>query len=81
MGRFAETAIVDYRVPYRLPTKETKSRFPFPLAASKGKFAVSVFRLQKTCGSCRFGFPFAENRQKSTFSVTRSSVFVGSASP
>jgi hypothetical protein len=43
--------------------------FPFPLAANKQKFAVSVFRLQQTNGSCRFPlvlfifvFIFTENR-------------------
>jgi hypothetical protein len=33
---------------YHLPTMENKLRFPFPFAANKRKFAVSVFRLQQT---------------------------------
>jgi hypothetical protein len=55
MGTFAETAIAI--TVYLLPTKEKNVRFPFPFAANKRKFAVSVFRLQKTNGSC--GFPLA----------------------
>jgi hypothetical protein len=51
MGTFAETAIVDYRTVYCLPTKENV-HFPFPFAANKWKFVVSVLRLQKTNGSC-----------------------------
>jgi hypothetical protein len=40
---------------YHLPTKEN-FRFPFPLAANKRKFAISVLYLQKTNGSCHFQF-------------------------
>jgi hypothetical protein len=36
----------------RLPTKENK--LPFPFAANKQKFDVSLFHLQQTNGSCRF---------------------------
>ncbi len=39
---------------YCLPTKKTNFHIPFPFAANKQKFAVSIFRLQKTIGSCRF---------------------------
>jgi hypothetical protein len=38
----------------RLLTKENK--LPFPFAAHKRKFAVSVFRLQQTNERCRFLF-------------------------
>jgi hypothetical protein len=41
---------VDY--PYRVLTKENKH--PFPFEANQRKFAVSVFSLQETNGSCRF---------------------------
>jgi hypothetical protein len=40
---------------YHLPTRETNFRYPFPFAASKRKFAVSVLRLQQTNRS----YPFA----------------------
>jgi hypothetical protein len=48
MGRFAETAIVDYCLSFadRLPF--------FPFAANKWKFAVSVFHLQQTNGTLPF---------------------------
>jgi hypothetical protein len=46
---FAETAIVI--TVYCLPTKENKILFS---VASKGKFAVSVFRLQQMNGNCHF---------------------------
>jgi hypothetical protein len=39
---FAETANVDYRLSFA----DQKKSFPFPFAANKPKFAVSVFRLQ-----------------------------------
>jgi hypothetical protein len=54
MGTFAETEFVDYGTVFRLPTKETNVHSPFRFAANKRKFAVSVFRLDKTSGSCRF---------------------------
>ncbi len=60
MGTFAETAIVDYRLSFFLPSK-INFRFPFPFAANKRNFAVSVFRLQQTNENCRF--PFAECRK------------------
>jgi hypothetical protein len=47
---------------------KTNFHFPFPLAANKQNFAVSVFRLQQTNGSCRFPlvlfyiYIFTENR-------------------
>jgi hypothetical protein len=50
MGKLSELAIVDYHL--SLPTKENK--LPFPFAANKGKFAISVSRFQQTNGSCRF---------------------------
>jgi hypothetical protein len=49
MGMFAETAMVDYR----LPTKENNFRFLFPFPTNKWKFAV-VFHLQQTNRSRRF---------------------------
>jgi hypothetical protein len=52
-GKFAETTIIEYRLSFADQGK-TNVRLPFPFAASKRKFAVSVFRLQKTNGSCRF---------------------------
>ncbi len=38
----------------RSTTKEKNFRFPFPFAANKCKFAVSIFCLQQTNGSCCF---------------------------
>jgi hypothetical protein len=47
MGTFAETHQSSIIV-YRLPTKENKFPFPFPLAENKRKFAIFVFHLQQT---------------------------------
>jgi hypothetical protein len=52
-GTFAETAIVDYRLSFADQGK-TSFRFLFAFAANKRKFSASVFRLQKTHGSCHF---------------------------
>jgi hypothetical protein len=42
--------------------RKTNVHFSFPLAANKQKFAVSIFRLQKTSGSCRFPLaPYSGN--------------------
>jgi hypothetical protein len=46
---FAETAMVNYR----LPTKENKFRFLFPFPTNKRNFAV-VFHLQQTNRNRRF---------------------------
>jgi hypothetical protein len=54
MGTFDGTAIVDYRLWFAALTKDNKVRFPFPFAANKRKFFVSVFRWQKTNGNCHF---------------------------
>jgi hypothetical protein len=54
MGMFAETANVDYCLPFAYQGK-TNIRFPF--AENKRKFAVSVF-------------PFAENKRMSPFSIS-----------
>jgi hypothetical protein len=53
MGTVAETAKVDYLLSFAKKGKQTFI-FRFPLAENKRKFAVSVFRLQQTNGSCRF---------------------------
>jgi hypothetical protein len=50
---FAETTIVNYRLSFA-DLGKTNVRLPFPFAANKWKFAVSVFRLKKTNGSCCF---------------------------
>jgi hypothetical protein len=44
MGPFVETAIVDYRLSFDELGKQTSGFF----ATNKRKFAVSVFRFQKT---------------------------------
>jgi hypothetical protein len=55
MGTFAETALLQQSLItfYRQP-RETNFHFLFSLAANKWKFAVSIFHLQQTNGSCRF---------------------------
>jgi hypothetical protein len=53
MGTFAETANVDYRLSFAIQGKQI-SVFHFRFAEKKRKFAVSVFHLQQTNGSCRF---------------------------
>jgi hypothetical protein len=55
MGTFAETAIVDSPFIVCRPRK-TNVCFPYPFAANKEKFAISVLRLQKTNRSCRLPF-------------------------
>jgi hypothetical protein len=63
MGRFAETAIVDYHLSFADQEKQT-SIFHFRFSANKRKFAVSIFRLQKTNGSRRFPLvPFSVCRR------------------
>jgi hypothetical protein len=52
MGTFAETAIIDYHLSFA--DQENKLYFMFQFAANKGKFAISVFCLQQTNGSCCF---------------------------
>jgi hypothetical protein len=47
IGTFAKTAIINYHA-------RKNFRFMFPFAANIRKFAVSVFCLQQTNGSCRF---------------------------
>jgi hypothetical protein len=39
---------------FRLPTKEYKLLFSVSVCSEQTEFAVSVFRWQKTNGSCRF---------------------------
>jgi hypothetical protein len=59
MGTFAETAIVDYTISFADQGKKNIC-FQFPSAANKWKFAISVFLLLKTNGSCHFLlFPFS----------------------
>jgi hypothetical protein len=53
MGTFAETQQSSIIV-YRLPTKENKFPFPFPLAENKRKFTIFVFHLQQTNRSLCF---------------------------
>jgi hypothetical protein len=65
MGTFAETAIVDYRLSFVYQGKQM-SVFPFSFASDKRKFAVSVFRLQKTNEVAiffQFRFLFVEFRK------------------
>ncbi len=65
MGTFAETSIVVYRI-VCLPRK-IMSVFPFPFAANKRKFAVSisVCRKQTEFAVFRlFRFPFAEFQKR-----------------
>jgi hypothetical protein len=52
MGTFAETAIVDYRLSFADRGKHLIFRFCLQL--TNWKFAVSVFCLKKTNGSCCF---------------------------
>jgi hypothetical protein len=54
MGTFAETAFVDYC--FSFADQRNKRPFSVSDATNKLKFAVSVFRLEKTSGSCRFLF-------------------------
>jgi hypothetical protein len=49
MGRFAEIAIVKYRLLYANQGKQI-SCFPFPFAANKRKFAIFIFHFQQTNG-------------------------------
>jgi hypothetical protein len=53
MGLFAETANVICHLSFADQGKQ-KSVFLFLFTANKRKFAVSVFCLHKTKGSCRF---------------------------
>jgi hypothetical protein len=53
MGTFAETAIINYCLSFADQGKQT-SFFPFLFTANKGKFAVSIFHLKRTKGSCQF---------------------------
>jgi hypothetical protein len=55
MGTLVETAIIDYRISFADQEKQT-SVFPFPFAANKRKFVISILCLQQTNGSCRFLF-------------------------
>jgi hypothetical protein len=67
MGTFAEIALSI--TVYLLPTKKNKLLFPFPFAANKQKFSVSVFCLQKINGSCPIPlvqFPSYGNMEKLT---------------
>jgi hypothetical protein len=45
MGMFAEQQ--SSVTIYHLPMKENKPLFPFPFAANKRKFAVSIFRCRQ----------------------------------
>jgi hypothetical protein len=49
MCTFAETAIIDYRLPFA--DQGNKLPFPFLSAVNKRKFAVSVFFLLQINGS------------------------------
>jgi hypothetical protein len=60
VGTFAETAIVDYRLSFAVPGKQT---------------CVFRFRLKRTNGSLPFLFPFAVNKWKLSFSISPFSVF------
>jgi hypothetical protein len=61
-GTLAETEIVDYRLSFADQGKQTpvfhfllqQTNFCFPFPVNERKFAVSVFRLQKTNGIRRF---------------------------
>jgi hypothetical protein len=48
MGTFSERAIIDYRLPFA----NKGNNVCFPFAANKQKFAISIFRLQKTTAFC-----------------------------
>ncbi len=51
MGRFADSANVDYHLSI---TDQEKTNFRSPFAENKRKFAISIFCLQQTNESCRF---------------------------
>jgi hypothetical protein len=55
MLRWAHLLNSNYRLPLIIcRPRKISVRFPFAYVANKQEFAISVFRLQKTNGSCRF---------------------------